>query len=187
MHGYSAHAYKWINKEGEFHYVQVHLLTDQGIKNLNNKEAHALEAEDPDHAGRGLYESIEGGESPSWTIYVQEMTTEQAEQADISVFDLTKTWSQKEYPLRRVAKLVLERNSENYFAEVEQSAFSPANTVPGIEPSADPVLLARLFSYADTQRYRSGPNFNQLPVNRLCRITALSKEMVRVVRTETMV
>ncbi|GAV52719.1 hypothetical protein ZYGR_0AG07100 [Zygosaccharomyces rouxii] len=166
MHGYSAHTYKWVNKEGKFHYVQVHLRTDQGIKNLNNEEAHTLEADDPDHAGRDLYEAIEHGEYPSWTVYVQTMTPEQAEEAGFSVFDLTKTWSQKEYPLRRVAKLVLDKNPENYFAEVEQSAFSPANTVPGIEPSADPVLQARLFSYADTQRYRLGPNFNQLPVNR---------------------
>lgn len=167
MHGYSAHTYKWVNKDGDFHYVQIHLLTDQGIKNLNNEEAKQLEATDPDHAGRDLYESIEQGDLPSWTVYVQTMTSKQAEEEkDFSVFDLTKTWPQAKYPLRRFAKLTLNKNPENYFAEVEQSGFSPANTVPGIEPSADPVLQARLFSYSDTQRYRLGTNFNQIPVNR---------------------
>lgn len=167
MHGYSAHTYKWVNKEGQFHYVQVHLLTDQGVKTLNNEEALNLEAIDPDHAGRDLHESIEKGEFPSWSVYVQTMTSKQAEdEVDFSVFDLTKTWPQGKYPLRKIGKLVLDKNPENYFAEVEQSAFSPANTVPGIEPSADPVLQARLFSYSDTQRYRLGPNFTQIPVNR---------------------
>ncbi|SCW02965.1 LAFE_0F18184g1_1 [Lachancea fermentati] len=172
MHGYSAHTYKWINKEGKFHYVQIHLLTDQGIKNLTNEQAHALEADDPDHAGRDLHEAISSGNYPSWTVCVQTMTAEEAKKAPFSVFDLTKTWPQKDYPLRKFAKLVLDRNPENYHAEVEQSAFSPANTVPGIEPSADPVLQARLFSYSDTQRYRLGANFNQIPIN--CPLQAYS-------------
>lgn len=167
MHGYSAHTYKWINKEGEFHYVQVHILTDQGIKNFDNEEAFQMEAKDPDHAGRDLFDAIERKENPSWSVYVQTMTSKQAEEeTDFSVFDLTKTWPKAKYPLRRVAKLVLDRNPQNYFAEVEQSAFSPSNTVPGIEPSADPVLQARLFSYGDTQRYRLGANFTQIPVNK---------------------
>lgn len=166
MHGYSAHTYKWVNKEGEFHYVQIHLLTDQGIKNFNNEEAAEMDGKDPDHAGRDLFESIKNGEFPSWSVYVQTMTSKQAEEADFSVFDLTKTWPQEKYPLRKFAKLVLDKNPDNYFAEVEQAAFSPANTVPGIEPSADPVLQARLFSYSDTQRHRIGTNFNQIPVNR---------------------
>lgn len=165
MHGYSAHTYKWINKKGEWHYVQIHMLTDQGIKNLNNEEAHALSADNPDHAGQDLYEAIEERENPSWTCYVQTMTADQAEKAPFSVFDLTKVWPQADYPLKRFGKIVLDRNPENYFAEVEQAGFSPANTDPGIEPSADPVLQARLFSYGDTQRYRLGANFNQLPIN----------------------
>ncbi|KAK6455946.1 catalase-like domain-containing protein [Scheffersomyces xylosifermentans] len=165
MHGYSAHTYKWINKNGDFHYVQIHLKTDQGIKNLNNSESHALKADNPDHAGQDLHESIEKGDFPSWTCYVQTMTAEQAEKAKFSVFDLTKVWPHSEYPLRRFGKLVLDRNPSNYFAEVEQAAFSPANTVPGVEPSADPVLQARLFSYNDTHRHRLGPNFNQIPIN----------------------
>lgn len=166
MHGFSTHTFKWVNKEGQFHYVQIHLLTDQGIKNLTNAEAHALQSDDPDHAGRDLHEAIERGDFPSWTLYVQTMTPEQAEEAPFSVFDVTKTWPHKDFPLRKFAKLVLDRNPENYHAEVEQSAFNPANTVPGIEPSADPVLQARLFSYGDTQRYRLGTNFTQIPVNR---------------------
>lgn len=165
MHGYSAHTYKWINKNGEFHYVQIHLRTDQGIKNLSGEEAHQMEADDPDHAGRDLYESIEKGDYPSFTCYVQTMTPKQTEEADFSVFDLTKIWPHSKYPLRRFGKIVYNKNPENYFAEVEQAAFSPANTVPGIEPSADPVLQARLFSYADTHRHRLGANFMQIPIN----------------------
>jgi len=165
MHGYSAHTYKWVNEKGEWHYVQIHLHTDQGIKNLTHEEAHALSADNPDQAGQDLHEAIERGDYPSWTVYVQTMTAEQAEKALFSVFDLTKTWPYSQYPLRRVGKLVHDRNPENYFAEVEQAAFSPANTVPGIEPSADPVLQARLFSSADTQRHRLGPNFQQIPIN----------------------
>ncbi|CUM67082.1 uncharacterized protein PRCAT00004771001 [Priceomyces carsonii] len=165
MHGFSAHTYKWTNAKGEWHYVQIHLLTDQGIENFTNEEGHKMAADNPDHDGQDLYEAIERGEYPSWTVYVQTMTPEQAEKASFSVFDLTKTWPHSEYPLRRFGKFVLNRNPENYFAEVEQAAFSPANTVPGIEPSADPVLQARLFSYADTQRHRLGPNFMQIPVN----------------------
>lgn len=166
MDGFSCHTYKWINKNGEFHYVQIHILTDQGIKNLSNEEAHAMLADNPDHASQDLHEAIEKGEYPSWTVYVQTMTPEQAEKAPFSVFDMTKVWPKADYPLRRFGKIVMNRNPENYFAEVEQAAFSPANTVPGIEPSADPVLQARLFSYGDTQRYRLGANFNQIPVNR---------------------
>ncbi|CAN6674777.1 peroxisomal catalase A [Trichomonascus vanleenenianus] len=166
MHGFSAHTYKWTNNKGEWHYVQIHLKTDQGIKTFNNEEAHAMSADNPDSAGQDLHEAIERGEYPSWTVYVQTMTPEQAEKAPFSVFDLTKVWPYEDYPLRRFGKLVLDKNPENYFAEVEQAAFSPANTVPGIEPSADPVLQARLFSYSDTQRHRLGANFNQLPINR---------------------
>jgi catalase len=132
---------------------------------LNNEEAHALTADNPDHAQEDLFNAIERGEYPSWTVYVQTMTAEQAEKAPFSVFDLTKVWPHADYPRRRFGKLVLNKNPENYFAEVEQAAFSPAHTVPGIEPSADPVLQARLFAYNDTQRYRLGVNFQQLPIN----------------------
>lgn len=165
MNGYSGHTYKWINKKGEFVYVQIHMITDQGIKTLTNDEAVKLAGENPDHAQQDLFEHLEKGQYPSWTCYVQTMTPEQAEQASFSVFDLTKVWPHKEYPLRRFGRLVLDKNPENYFAEVEQAAFSPAHTVPGIESSADPVLQSRLFSYGDTHRHRLGVNYQQIPVN----------------------
>ncbi|CAN6646724.1 peroxisomal catalase A [Trichomonascus vanleenenianus] len=165
MNGYSGHTYKWVNAKGEFVYVQIHLISDQGIKNLTNEEAGKLSAENPDHAQEDLFSAIKEGNAPSWTVYVQTMTAEQAEKQPFSVFDLTKVWPHKEFPLRRFGKLVLNENPKNYFAEVEQAAFSPSHTVPGIEPSADPVLQSRLFSYPDTQRYRLGVNYQQIPVN----------------------
>jgi catalase len=165
MHGFSTHTYKWTNKEGKWWYVQIHLITDQGIKNFNNEEAVELAGTDPDHSQEDLFQAIEQGNNPSWTCYVQTMTAEQAEKAPFSVFDMTKIWPYKEYPRRRFGKLVLNKNPENYFAEVEQAAFSPAHTVPGIEPSADPVLQSRLFSYSDTHRHRLGVNYQQIPVN----------------------
>uniref|UniRef100_A0A060T260 Catalase n=1 Tax=Blastobotrys adeninivorans TaxID=409370 RepID=A0A060T260_BLAAD len=165
MNGYSGHSYKWINAKGEFVYVQIHLISDQGIKNLTNDEAGKISGDNPDHAQQDLFESIEKGEYPSWTCYVQTMTPEQAEKAPFSVFDLTKVWPHKDYPLRKFGKLTLNKNPENYFADVEQAAFSPSHTVPGWEPSADPVLQSRLFSYNDTQRYRLGVNYQQIPVN----------------------
>lgn len=165
MNGYSGHTYKWINDKGEFVYVQIHMISDQGIKNLTNDEAVKLSGENPDHAQDDLFDAIKNGDYPSWTCYVQTMTPEQAEKAPFSVFDLTKVWPHKDYPLRKFGKLTLNENPKNYFAEVEQAAFSPSHTVPGWEPSADPVLQSRLFSYPDTQRYRLGVNYQQIPVN----------------------
>lgn len=165
MHGFSGHTFKWVNKEGKFTYVQIHFLTDQGIKNLTNEEAGELASSNPDHAQEDLFESIKKGDYPSWTVYVQTMTPEQAEKAPFSIFDLTKIWPHKEYPLRPVGKWTLNENPKNYFAEVEQAAFSPSHLVPGMEPSADPVLQSRLFSYPDTHRHRLGVNYQQIPVN----------------------
>ena len=165
MNGYSGHTYKWSNKKGDWHYVQVHMITDQGIKNLTVEEATKISGENPDHAQKDLYESIEKGKAPTWTVYIQTMTEEQSKNIPFSVFDLTKVWPHKQFPLRRVGKLVLNENPLNYFAQVEQSAFAPSNTVPYQEASADPVLQARLFSYADAHRYRIGPNYHQVPVN----------------------
>lgn len=169
MNGYSGHTYKWSNKQGQWHYVQVHFISDQGIKTFNNEEAGALAGSNPDYAQEDLFKNIAKGNGPSWTAYIQTMTAEQAKKADFSVFDLTKVWPHKEYPMRRFGKLVLNENPKNYFAEVEQAAFSPAHTVPYMEPSADPVLQSRLFSYADTHRHRLGPNYTQIPVN--CPVT----------------
>ena len=165
MNGYSGHTYKWSNKKGEWFYVQVHLITDQGIKNLNNEEAGKMSGENPDHAQEDLFNSIAKGDFPSWTVYIQVMTEAQAKELPFSVFDLTKVWSHKDFPLRRVGKLTLNENPQNYFAEVEQAAFSPSHTVPYQEASADPVLQSRLFSYPDTHRHRLGTNYAQIPVN----------------------
>lgn len=165
MNGYSGHTFKWVKKDGSFVYVQIHMITDQGIKNFTIEEATKLAGENPDYLTQDLFENIEKGNYPSWTCYVQTMTPEQAEAAPFSVFDLTKVWPHKEYPLRRFGKLVLDENPSNYFAQVEQATFSPAHTVPGIESSADPVLQSRLFSYTDTHRHRVGVNYHQVPVN----------------------
>lgn len=165
MNGYSGHAYKWSNKKGDWHYVQVHLITDQGIKNFTNEEAIDMAGKNPDFCTEDLFNSIERGDYPSWTVYIQTMTEDEAQHLPFSVFDLTKIWPHSQFPLRRIGKLVLNENPTNYFAQIEQAAFAPSNTVPYQEPSADPVLQARLFAYADAHRYRIGPNYNQVPVN----------------------
>lgn len=165
MNGYSGHTYKWVKKDGSFVYVQIHMITDSGVKTLDNEQATKLAGENPDFAQEDLFANIARGNHPSWTCYVQTMTPQQAQEAPFSVFDLTKVWPHKDYPLRRFGKLVLNENPKNYFAEVEQAAFSPSHTVPGIEASADPVLQSRLFSYPDTQRHRLGTNYQQIPVN----------------------
>ena len=165
MNGYSGHTYKWSNKKGDWYYVQVHIKSNQGIENFTREEAIEVGGKNPAYCGQDLFEAIERGDYPSWTVYIQTMTEEQAKKLPFSVFDLTKIWPHKDFPLRRVGKLVLNENPRNYFAEVEEAAFAPSNTVPYQEASADPVLQGRLFSYADAQRYRLGPNYNQIPVN----------------------
>lgn len=165
MNGYSGHTYKWSNKNGDWVYVQVHLKSDQGIKNLTVEEATKKSGENPDHAQEDLFDSIANGDAPSWTAYIQTMTQAEAEKLNFSVFDLTKVWPQAQFPLRRFGKLVLNENPQNYFAEIEQAAFSPSHTVPYQEASADPVLQSRLFSYPDTHRHRLGTNYAQIPVN----------------------
>lgn len=165
MNGYSGHTYKWYNEKGEWVYVQVHMKTDQGIKNFNVEKAVELGGVDPDFHTGDLYNSIERKEYPSWTCYVQTMTQKEAQKLPFSVYDLTKVWPHKQFPLRRFGKLTLNENPKNYFAEVEQAAFSPSHTVPGMQPSNDPVLQSRLFSYPDTHRHRLGVNYNQIPVN----------------------
>jgi len=165
MNGYSGHTHKWTKPDGSFVYTQVHLKTDQGNKTFTNEEAGKLASENPDWHTQDLFESIQKGDYPSWTVYVQVLTPEQAEKFRWNIFDLTKVWPQKEVPLRPVGKLTLNKNVENYFAEIEQVAFSPSHLVPGVEPSADPVLQSRLFSYGDAARYRLGVNHHQIPVN----------------------
>ncbi|KAK8138227.1 hypothetical protein PG984_001607 [Apiospora sp. TS-2023a] len=165
MNGYSGHTHKFAKPDGSFVYVQIHLKTDQGSKTLTNEEAGKLASENPDFSTQDLFEAIQRGENPSWTVYVQVLTPEQAEKFKWNIFDLTKVWPQGEVPLRRFGKMTLNRNVENYFAEIEQVAFSPSHLVPGVEPSADPVLQSRLFSYPDTHRHRLGVNYQQIPVN----------------------
>eukprot|EP01102_Stenamoeba_stenopodia_P013471 TRINITY_DN437_c0_g1_i1.p1 TRINITY_DN437_c0_g1~~TRINITY_DN437_c0_g1_i1.p1 ORF type:complete len:525 (-),score=128.57 TRINITY_DN437_c0_g1_i1:107-1681(-) len=165
MNGYGSHTFKFVNAKGEAVYVKFHLKTNQGIKNLSVEEAGRLAGDDPDYAIRDLFDNIAKGNFPSWNVFIQVMTFEQAEKFRWNPFDLTKIWPQGEYPLIPVGRLVLNQNPKNYFAEVEQIAFAPAHLVPGIEPSPDKMLQARLFSYADTHRHRLGTNYQQLPVN----------------------
>ena len=165
MHGFSSHAYSFINKEGKRYWVKFHFKTQQGIKNLTDQEAEAIIAKDRESSQKDLFEAIERGDFPKWNMKIQIMTEEQANASKRNPFDLTKTWSQKEYPLIDVGVLELNKNPENYFAEVEQSAFSPSTIVPGIGFSPDRMLQGRLFSYTDTQRYRLGVNYASIPVN----------------------
>jgi catalase len=165
MNGYGSHTFKMINGQGKPVYCKFHMKTDQKIKNLSTDEAGRLAGDNPDYAIQDLYNSIADGNFPSWSMSIQVMTFEQAETYKYNPFDLTKIWPQAEFPLMPVGKCVLNRNPVNYFAEVEQIAFTPANMVPGIEASPDKMLQGRLFSYADTHRHRLGANYAQLPVN----------------------
>jgi len=166
MNGYSSHTFKWYNDKGEYCWVQYHFKTEQGIQNLTRDEATKLKGEDPDHATRDLFNAIERGEYPSWRLEVQIMTPEQAKEYRFDPFDITKVWFHADFPPITIGRMVLNRNPNNYFAEVEQAAFSPANFVPGIAASPDKMLQGRLFSYHDTHIHRLGPNYHLLPINR---------------------
>ena len=165
MHGFGSHTFSMINADNERVWVKFHFQTNQGIKNLSDQQAELLVGQDRESHHRDLYESIENGDNPSWTMSIQVMTEKQAEESSFNPFDLTKIWPKADYPLIEVGKLELNRNPENFFAEVEQSAFNPANVVPGISFSPDKMLQGRLFSYGDAQRYRLGVNHHQIPVN----------------------
>ncbi|KAF5353878.1 hypothetical protein D9756_007309 [Leucocoprinus leucothites] len=165
QHGYSGHTYKWLKDDGSFVYVQVHVRADGGFKTLDVATATRLAGENPEYGIQQMVEAIDAGQYPSWTVYIQTMTPEQAEKFRYNILDLTKIWPHKDFPLRPIGKLVLNENPLNYFAEIEQAAFSPSHTIPYVEPSADPVLQSRLFSYPDTHRHRLGANYQQLPVN----------------------
>jgi catalase len=172
MNGYSSHTYKWHNAKGESFWVKYHFKTEQGIQNLTRQEAEVMKGKDPDHATRDLFDSIKRGEYPAWRLEMQIMTPEQAAKFRFDPFDITKVWPHADFPPMVIGRLVLNKNPENYFAEVEQSAFSPANFVPGIAASPDKMLQGRLFSYHDTHRHRLGPNYHLLPVNapKACRV-----------------
>jgi catalase len=165
MHGFGSHTYSMLNAANERFWVKFHFITQQGIQNLTDEEAVALIGSDRESHQRDLFESIEKGDFPRWKLMIQAMPEADANKVPYNPFDLTKTWPKKDYPLIEVGMLELNRNPENYFAEVEQSAFSPATIVPGIGFSPDRMLQARLFSYGDAARYRLGSNHNQIPVN----------------------
>jgi catalase len=165
MHGFGSHTFSMINAENERVWVKFHLRSQQGIENLTDQEAEALVGKDRESHQRDLYENIENGNFPKWKMYIQVMTEEQANNMPYNPFDLTKVWYKKDFPLIEVGEYELNRNPENYFAEVEQAAFTPANVVPGISFSPDRMLQGRLFSYGDAQRYRLGVNHHQIPVN----------------------
>ncbi|MFT2020111.1 catalase [Streptomyces sp. 796.1] len=166
MNGYSSHTYLWVNGGGEKFWVKYHIKTDQGIEFYTQREADELAGLDADKHRRDLYESIEAGDAPSWTVHVQVMPFAEAADYRFNPFDLTKVWPHADYPLIEVGKMILNRNPDDFFVHIEQAAFAPSNLVPGIGPSPDKMLLGRLFSYPDTHRYRIGPNFAQLPPNR---------------------
>ena len=165
MHGFSSHTYSFWNDKGERFWVKMHFRTQQGIKNLSDAEAAEAIGNDRETHQRDLYDAIERGDFPKWKMYVQIMPEAEAEKVPYHPFDLTKVWPKGDYPLIEVGEFELNRNPENFFADVEQSAFAPSNLVPGIGVSPDKMLQSRLFNYADAQRYRLGVNYHQIPVN----------------------
>ncbi len=165
MHGFGTHTFKWINEKGQAVWVKYHFRTETGIANLTREEAISLAGMDPDHATRDLFEHIKSGSVAAWEVSVQIMPLADADTYKWDPFDATKVWSFKDYPRIPIGRMVLNRNPENYFAEVEQVAFSPSNLVPGIDSSPDKLLQGRLFAYADAQRYRLGANHAQIPIN----------------------
>ncbi|MBV9259426.1 MAG: catalase [Ktedonobacteraceae bacterium] len=165
MNGYGSHTFMWVNAQGEKFWVKYHFKTEQGIENFTDAEAKAMSAEDTDYHRRDLRTAIEKKDYPVWRLEMQIMPFAEAATYRFNPFDLTKVWPHGDYPPVTIGRLVLDRNPENFFAEIEQAAFEPANMVPGIGPSPDKMLLGRLFSYPDTHRHRIGPNYLQLPVN----------------------
>ncbi|MFB9074952.1 catalase [Citricoccus parietis] len=166
MNGYSSHTYSLVNSAGERFWVKWAFESQQGVENLSNAEAERLAGADAEYHRRDLRDAIAEGNFPKWDLYFQIMPYEEAKTYRYNPFDLTKIWSKKDYPRHKVGTMTLNRNPENFFAEIEQSAFSPANMVPGTGNSPDKMLLGRNFAYADAQRYRIGTNFQQLPVNK---------------------
>jgi len=165
MNGYGSHTFSWMNEAGERFWVQYHFKSRLGVHPMSAEEAEKLAGSDADYYRRDLYEAIERGEHPVWDVYVQVMGYEQGKTYRFNPFDITKVWPHADFPLIKVGELTLNRNPQNFFAEIEQAAFSPSNLVPGIGISPDKMLMGRVFAYPDAQRYRIGANYNQLPVN----------------------
>ncbi|KAJ5432803.1 Catalasemono-functionalheme-containing [Penicillium daleae] len=165
LNSYSGHTYKFTKEDGSFKYIKLHIKTQQGVKNFTAEEATRIAGEDPDYMIRDMFEAIDRGDYPKWNVYVQVMDPSEAEKYQWNIFDMTKVWPHKDFPLRQIGQLTLNRNPNNYFADIEQASFSPSTMVPGFAASADPVLQARLFAYPDAARYRLGVNYQQLPTN----------------------
>ena len=166
MHGFGSHTFSFWNKSGERFWVKFHFRTQQGIENLTDAKAAEVISMDRESSQKDLYDAIERSDFPKWKMYVQIMPEKDADQVPYHPFDLTKVWPKGDYPLIEVGEFELNKNAENYFADVEQAAFAPSNLVPGISVSPDKMLQARLVNYADAQRYRVGVNLNQIPVNK---------------------
>ena len=164
MHGFGSHTFSFINAQNERFWVKFHMKSQQGIENLSNEEAISLIGTDRETHQRDLLNAIDQGNYPKWKMFVQVMTEEEAKTYRIHPFDLTKVWPHGDYPLIPVGEFELNRNPDNYFAQIEQAAFNPANIVPGIGFSPDKMLQGRLFSYGDAHRYRLGVNNYQIPV-----------------------
>jgi catalase len=165
MNGYGSHTFSWVNASGEKFWIKYHFKTAQGIENYTEAEANEMAAEDPDAHRRDLRRAIDEGEAPEWRLEIQVMPFEDAASYRFNPFDLTKVWPHGDYPPIQVGRMVLDRNPEHFFAEVEQSGFSPSNLVPGIGLSPDKMLMGRIFSYHDTHLHRIGANYEQLPIN----------------------
>lgn len=165
MHGFGSHTFSMINANNERHWVKFHFRSEQGIENLSDQQAAEVVGADRESHQRDLYDNIENGNFPKWKMYIQVMTEEEANNMPYNPFDLTKVWYKDQFPLIPVGEFELNRNPENYYAEVEQAAFTPANLVPGISFSPDKMLQGRLFAYGDAARYRLGVNHHQIPVN----------------------
>ncbi len=176
MNGYGSHTYMWVNAGGERFWVKYHFHSDLGFVSFTNEEAAEMAGADADYHRRDLFEAVARGEHPRWTLTVQVMPYEDAKTYRFNPFDLTKVWPHEDYPLIPVGRMTLNKNPENFFAQIEQAAFSPGNTVPGIGLSPDKMLLGRAFAYNDAQRNRIGTNFHQLPVNQP-RVASVSSYM----------
>ena len=166
MHGFGSHTFSFINENDERHWVKFHWVNLQGIKNFSSEDAAKMKSEDPDFSQRDLVQAIDNGDFPKWALKVQIMTEAESKTYKWNPFDLTKTWSHKDFPLIDVGEMELNENAKNYFASIEQSAFAPAHVVDGISYSPDKMLQGRLLSYPDAQRHRLGANYEQIPVNR---------------------
>jgi catalase len=165
MNGYSSHTYLWMNADGDRFWVKYHFKTVQGIENFTLAEADAMVSEDPDFLRRDLLDAIAAGNAPEWRLEMQIMPFEAAADYRFNPFDLTKIWPHADHPPITVGRMVLDRNPENHFAEVDQAGFAPARLVPGIGLSPDKMLMGRIFSYHDTHLHRIGANYEQLPIN----------------------